>query len=102
MPLALCDAGSIAPADLVYGPIGGKSQSQVEKPAGHNIAYNPAHRWYYVPRMRPAEVLVFRLCDSEPAARQWTAHTGFRDPTSPPGAAPRQSVEVRTLALFRP
>jgi hypothetical protein len=100
MPLALCDAASVARDDLVHGPIGGKSQSQVEKPAGYNLAHNPAHRWFYVPRMRREEVLVFRLCDSDPAAPQWTAHTGFRDPTSPPGARPRQSVEVRTLALF--
>ncbi|MGH6989594.1 MAG: CmcJ/NvfI family oxidoreductase [Stellaceae bacterium] len=100
MPLALCDAASVAKADLVYGPIGGKSQSQVENAAGYNLAHNPAHRWYYVPRMRPEEVFVFRLCDSDPAAPQWTAHTGFRDPTSPPDAKPRQSIEVRTLALF--
>lgn len=101
-PLALCDAASIAKADLVYGPIGGKSQAQVDKPAGYNLAHNPAHRWYYVPRMRPEEVFVFRLCDSDPDAMQWTAHTGFRDPTSPPDAKPRQSIEVRTLALFAP
>jgi hypothetical protein len=102
MPLALCDAASVAKADLVYGPIGGNSQARVPNPAGYNLAYNPGHRWYYVPRMRPEEVLVFRLCDSDPSAPQWAAHTGFRDPTSPPGAQPRQSIEVRTLALFAP
>jgi hypothetical protein len=99
-PLALCDAASVQKQDLIYGPIGGKSQSGVANAAGWNLAYNPAHRWYYAPRMRPSEALVFRLCDSDPNALQWAAHTSFEDPTSMPDATPRQSIEVRTLALF--
>ena len=35
-----------------------------------------------------------------PSAPQWAAHTSFADPTSGADAAPRQSIEVRTLALF--
>jgi len=99
-PLALCDSSSIVKGDLVYGPIGGKSQAAVPDPAGYNVAYNANHRWYYVPGMRPAEAFVFRLCDSDTDAQQWAAHTSFIDPTSGPGAAPRQSIELRTLALF--
>jgi hypothetical protein len=98
-PLALCDSRSIARADLIHGPIGGKSQAGPGA-AGWNLAHNPAHRWYYAPQMRPNEALVFRLCDSEESAPQWAAHTSFQDPTSGPDAAPRQSIEVRTLALF--
>lgn len=98
-PLALCDSKSIAQADLIHGPIGGKSQAGPGA-AGWNLAHNPAHRWYYAPKMRPSEAFVFRLCDSEPSAPQWAAHTSFADPTSGPDAAPRQSTEVRTLALF--
>jgi hypothetical protein len=99
-PLALCDSASVARADLIYGPIAGNSQSGVTNPAGWNLAHNPAHRWYYAPRLRPSEALVFRLCDSDTSAPQWAAHTSFQDPTSAPDAAPRQSIEVRTLALF--
>lgn len=99
-PLALCDSGSVARGDLIYGPIGGNSQTGVKDPAGWNLAHNPAHRWYYAPRMRPSEVLAFRLCDSDPNAPQWAAHTSFQDPASTPDSAPRQSIEVRTLALF--
>jgi hypothetical protein len=98
-PLALCDSSTVARQDLIHGPIGGKSQAGPDA-AGYNLAYNPAHRWYYAPRMRPSEALVFRLCDSDAGAMQWAAHTSFADPTSGPGAAPRQSIEVRTLALF--
>ena len=31
---------------------------------------------------------------------RWTAHTAFDDPTSPPNARPRESIEIRTLAFF--
>lgn len=99
-PLAVCDSSSVARADLIYGPIGGNSQAGVTNPAGWNLAHNPAHRWYYAPRMRPSEALAFRLCDSDTSAPQWAAHTSFQDPTSTPDSAPRQSIEVRTLALF--
>ncbi|MGH6981346.1 MAG: CmcJ/NvfI family oxidoreductase [Stellaceae bacterium] len=98
-PLAVCDSQSVARADLVHGPIGGKSQAGPGA-AGWNLAHNPQHRWYYAPRMKPSEALVFRLCDSDDSAPQWAAHTSFQDPTSGPDAAPRQSIEVRTLALF--
>jgi hypothetical protein len=30
----------------------------------------------------------------------WTAHTAFDDPTTPPNARPRESIEIRTLAFF--
>ncbi len=32
--------------------------------------------------------------------RLLTGHTAFDDPTSPPGAAPRESIESRTLVFF--
>ena len=31
---------------------------------------------------------------------RWTAHTAFDDPTTPPNARPRESIEIRTLAFF--
>src|SRR5579871_716383 len=65
------------------------------------ITYDPGHRWYWFPRMRPDEALVFKVYDSLRDGRaRWTAHTAFADPTSPPGAPPRESIEIRTLAFF--
>ena len=90
----------MAPPDLIYGPIGGQSVAGVANAAGYNIAYNPEHRWYWVPRQEPDEVLAFRLADSKPGAVQYAAHTSFKDPTEEPNAARRQSIEVRTLSLF--
>jgi hypothetical protein len=65
------------------------------------ITYNPEHKWYWFPLMRRDEALVFKVYDSEKDGRaRFTPHTSFDDPSTPPGAPPRQSIEVRTLAFF--
>jgi hypothetical protein len=44
---------------------------------------------------------VFKTYESTTDGRpRWTAHTAFADPTSPPNARPRESIEIRTLAFF--
>jgi hypothetical protein len=96
-PLAICDAQSLADADLVV------SERRYPDRIGQTYAItrNPAHRWYWFPRMRRDEALVFKVYDSrKDGVARWTAHTAFDDPTSPPGARPRESIEIRTLALF--
>jgi hypothetical protein len=51
--------------------------------------------------MRREEAIVFKVFDSlEDGRARWTAHTAFDDPTSPPNARPRESIEIRTLAFF--
>jgi hypothetical protein len=96
-PLGICDARSLATTDLVV------SERRYPDRIGQTyaITYNPAHRWYWFPRMRREEALVFKVYDSiKDGVARWTAHTAFDDPTSPPGARPRESIEIRTLALF--
>ncbi len=96
-PLAICDARSISPEDFVV------SERRYPNRIGQTyaIAYNPAHRWYWLPRMRRDEALVFKVYDSLKDGRaRWSAHTAFEDPTSPPHARPRESIEIRTLAFF--
>jgi hypothetical protein len=65
------------------------------------IVYNPSHKWFFFPRMRPDEAIVFKVYDSLKDGRaRFTAHTAFDDPSSPPNARPRESIEIRTLAFF--
>lgn len=102
MPLAVCDARTVEKSDFMnvrFGE-GGQTSSLSETAGGFNLAFNPKHRWYYYPNMQPDEVLVFRLFDTGDPDWRMTAHTAFEDPTSPPGSAPRESFELRTLAIF--
>ena len=96
-PLAICDARSISPRDFVV------SERRYPNRVGQTyaITYNPEHRWYWLPRMRREEALVFKVYDSAKDGRaRWSAHTAFEDPTSPSNARPRESIEIRTLAFF--
>ncbi len=47
------------------------------------------------------EALVFKVFDTDASAGvRYTAHTAFDDPTSPPDAKPRESIEMRAFAFF--
>lgn len=96
-PLAIADARSVAPEDLMV------AERRYPNRVGqtYRLRYNPAHRWFYFPRMRRDEALVFKVYDSERDGRaRFTAHTSFDDPRTPPAAPPRQSIEARALAFF--
>jgi hypothetical protein len=96
-PLALADAKSLSPDDMVI------SERRYPNRVGQTYAirYNPAHKWFWFPRMRRDEALVFKVFDSEKDGRaRWTAHTAFDIPNTPPNARPRESIEIRTLAFF--
>jgi hypothetical protein len=96
-PLAMADAQTPSPADMIV------SERRAPGRVGQTYAirYNPAHKWYWFPRMRREEAYVFKVFDSMKDGRaRWTAHTAFEDPTTPPQARPRESIEIRTMAFF--
>ena len=100
-PLAVCDASTVKRADLFDSEVvGGLGDFNRRSLWGFNLAYDPGHRWYWVPHMQPWEALVFKLFDSKSEAVQFTAHSAFEDPNTPPDATPRQSIEVRTIAYL--
>ena len=100
-PLALCDASTVRREDLFDSEVvGGLGDFKRRSLWGFNLAYDPGHRWYWVPHMQPWEAMAFKLFDSDPDAIQHTAHSAFEDPNTPLDAAPRQSVEVRTIAYL--
>jgi hypothetical protein len=96
-PLAVADAKSIEMKDLIV------AERRYPHRVGqtYRLKYSPNHRWFYFPEMRRDEALVFKVYDSEKDGRaRFTPHTSFTDPTSPPNAPPRQSIEVRAFAFF--
>ena len=96
-PLAMCDARSVAPGDLVASDI------FYPERAGeiYQVLYNPAHDWAYFPAMTRDEVLVFRQFDSAMGDNGGaTPHAAFEHPDVPAGAPLRASIEIRCLLIY--
>ena len=98
-PLALCDARSVDDSHL----------HTVERRAYNRVgqtrhaSYDAGNVWYYFPRMTRDEAVLIKNYDSAAAAESrapYSLHTAFEDPTSPPDAAPRESLETRALVFF--
>ena len=97
MPLAICDARSIHAKNLVV------SERRYPGRVGQTyaITFDPGHVWYWFPRMRREEAVIFKVYDSMKDGRaRWTAHSAFADPSSKPDSPPRESIEIRTIAFF--
>jgi len=98
-PLALCDYSSIdykrdlIPSTLKYPDREGETFS---------VAFNESHRWNYLRGMTPEEVVLIKCYDSQEDGKTslLTAHTAFPDPSTPPDAALRESIELRLLVFY--
>jgi hypothetical protein len=101
VPLALCDARSVAPQDRQYCEITMKSAAG-DLLTWENITYyhNQAHRWWYCPDMTRDEAYVFRSYDSAPGHAEQVPHSAFVNESCPASAPPRASVEVRVFAFY--
>jgi hypothetical protein len=96
-PLALCDARSLKPTDLV------DTERRAQDHTGEIqlAVHNPAQRWYYYPDMRPDEVLLFKTFDSiDGGMRPYSIHSGVRLPNAPANAKPRESIETRVFVFY--
>ena len=97
-PLAVCDARTVrpdqlVPSDLVYPNRAGETYS---------VTFSPVHRWFFVPEMETDEALLLKCFDSKTDGRaRFTPHSAFTDPTTPPYAPPRESIELRALVFHR-
>jgi len=97
-PLVLIDASTVAREDIIsYLPFEKGQYPRVSLPL-----YSDNQRLYYVPAMRPDEVLIFKQLDSRRGKAVVCPHTSFVDPTSPPDAPERTSIDIRFLCVFPP
>ena len=104
-PLAVCDARSVAPDDLVTTDIHHFGEDDLTTPRHrgqiYSVRHNPAHQWFFVSDMRPDEVLLLKCYDSQNDGRaRFMPHTGFLNPACPEKFTPRESIEARTLVVF--
>jgi hypothetical protein len=111
-PMALCDGQSVHPKDLVVFEI------HYQDRIGENYfaKYSPRHLWYCYPGMTRDEALLIKQWDSAgKLARSQGAetdasdpqspctfsfHTAFDDPSAPPDAPDRWSIEVRCIVVY--
>jgi hypothetical protein len=95
-PLALADARSLLPADLIASDLIYRDRvGEI-----YAVAYRPGQRWFYFPHMTRDEVVLIKCYDSDKAKAKLSAHTAFDDPTAPAHPRPRESIEVRTIAFW--
>ena len=103
LPLAFCDAQSVAREDL--------QPFHVPSYADGDFAFDTfavssgaeKHRWFTFPALSDREVVAFRTFDSRRAGTNkpfWTPHCAFVDPQAPSPAPARCSIEVRATCLF--
>ncbi|KAJ8487456.1 hypothetical protein ONZ45_g14327 [Pleurotus djamor] len=98
-PLALCDFRSVdvkkdlVPVALVYPDREGET---------FGVQYSPEHKWKYLRGMEPDELVLIKCFDSiqDGSVAILTPHTGFKDPSTPPSAPLRESIELRALAFY--
>ena len=95
-PLACCDAATVRDDDLLTFKI------YYEDRVGENYfaRHHERHAWYYFPRMRREEVLLIQQWDSSDQAAKFALHSAFADPSSPPDAPARESIEVRLVVVY--
>ena len=111
-PLALCDAASVHPDDLVVFEV------YYSDRIGENYLAKHAdgHRWYFYPALTRDEALLIKQWDSAgglarskgakadaecpEAPCTFSFHSAFEDPAMAPNAPDRWSIEVRCVALY--
>jgi hypothetical protein len=96
-PLAVSDARSVAQHDLVATDLVYPDRTGEI----YYVKFNPEHKWFYAPAMRNDEVMLIKCYDSVADGRaRFVPHSAFVDPTTPQGAPPRESIELRTLVFY--
>jgi len=112
-PLAMLDWTTVAEGDMkteslgyAVTPKGGEeggtfdAPKRTQAPPINRIYHSDSHHWYFFPSMLPSEMLIFSQCDSRQDHARHCFHTAFWDPTAPPDAPRRQSIELHTLCAF--
>jgi hypothetical protein len=95
-PLAVCDARTVKPADLVAADIVYPTRTGEI----FEVLHNPSHSWSYFHAMEFNEVLLFKQYDSAASVACYTPHAAFAHPATPAGTPPRESIEIRCLLIF--
>lgn len=111
-PLALCDAATVQPEDLVVFEI-----HYVDRVGENYFAkHRSEHSWFFYPEMTRSEALLIKQWDSDgglakssgvkpdaetpDAPCTFSFHSAFKDPQTREDAPDRWSIEVRCAVLY--
>ncbi len=111
-PLALCDASTVSPKDLVVFEIHYADRVGENYFAKHSLK----HDWYFYDRMTRDEALLIKQWDSEGVFARtngrssdsefshkpctFSFHSAFEDPNTREDAVDRWSMEVRCIVIY--
>ncbi len=96
-PLALCDARTVQPQDLIRCDVMYPNRIGEIYLASHA----ERHRWWYFSRMEKHEALVFKQYDTQfSGTSRFTLHAAFDHPHAPADTPPRESIELRVLVTY--
>lgn len=96
-PLALCDASTVGPEDLVA--VTRKAQDRTGEI--QMALFSPGQAWYWFPEVTMDEAILIKTYDAAIDGRaRFTIHGAFEDPAAPPDAPARESLETRCFAFF--
>ena len=100
-PLILCAAPTVDNRDIVYSEALRRTDPMTRL-VDTRLIYNPSQLFFYFPKLKNEEAIVFRQYDTrqESANSRATFHSAIKDPTSPDNAPMRHSLEVRVVATF--
>ncbi|PVH73595.1 hypothetical protein DL98DRAFT_431000 [Cadophora sp. DSE1049] len=101
-PLALCDSRSVAPEDLVA------ADRVIPGQVGevYYLTHSSNHKWFWLEKQTPSEPFVFVMYDTKAGNHArcklpFCPHVSFENPYSPEGAAPRESIETRSIVITK-
>ncbi len=104
VPLAVCDARTVEPVDLLVAdaifdpPSTGGASAPEWSFDSWLVAHNPAHRWHWFPAMTRDEALIFKTSDSRFANP--VPHVAFDNPLAEADWPSRASIEMRAVAYW--
>jgi hypothetical protein len=98
--MAVLDERSLVkPDDYILTDVYGDGWELVQY--GLSARHADQHNWFYFPKMRRDEVLVWKNWDSDSTKTgRLCFHTAIEDPSPLPNAPPRQSIETRGFVFF--
>jgi hypothetical protein len=105
-PLTVCDARTIDALNLTQtrreAPVRPDPSFEYNRPSETRHAiFDPAHKWYWFPRMTADEVLLFKNYDTlTDGTARYALHSAFEDPNTPANPVPRETIETRAFVFY--